>query len=506
MSKSSSLLASSRATARAFLDYVNASPSPFHCCEKTAAMLENAGFRRISERSADHWKLGPGDMCYFTRNQSTIVAFAIGKEWKSGDGFAMLGAHTDSPCLRLKPRTKLGKQGVLQLAVETYGGGLWHTWFDRDLSLAGRVIVRNGDSYTTRLVRIDRALLKIPMLAIHLNRTIRSDGFKPNPEDHLQPVLATEIAAALEAPSTVPVPEPESEANDEAKLIGADSYTASQQDEHHATLLELLSQELHESVDNIANFELFLYDTQPSSLIGVHEEFVSSPRLDNQLMSFLGIRALIDSLASLETDNKVRIVALFDNEEVGSQSDRGAGGDVLKQTMQRIESNDCATYAAAVRNSLLVSADMAHAVHPNYANKHDTLHRPLIHKGLVLKTNVNERYATNLHTAHVLREVARRHKLPLQQFSVRNDMGCGSTIGPISAANLGVRVVDVGVPQWGSTLGFTPTRCLLPLYPRPAVHSIRETCGVVDIETTRCLFTAFFDEFSQIDTAIDYSE
>jgi len=450
-------------------------------------MLEKAGFKALSER--DNWKLEPNGKYYFTRNQSTLIAFAVGGKWKPGNGFVIAAAHTDSPVLKVKPISRVCKHGYLQVGVEPYGGGLWTTWFDRDLSVAGRVIVSNDDddhdgrgTFTSRLVCIRKPILRIPMLAIHLQRDISDKGFNPNKQTHVLPLLATSIKNTLD--KTIPAPP-----SDSKKENSENVRTTNMIDEHHSLLLNLIAAELAVSVNNIRDFELSLFDTQPSVLGGAYSEFVFSPRLDNLCMSYISLRALIDSVtdsssSSLSNECMIRMTALFDNEEIGSESQAGAASNLMNSLLTRINgNNDNNNITAAIRKSMLISADMAHAVHPNYSDVHEENHRPHIHKGLVIKHNGNQRYATNSLTAFPVFEIARRHNIPLQKFCVRNDVACGSTIGPILSANTGIRTVDVGVPQL-------------------SMHSIREMAGTADIQSSHALLIAIFREFAETDTKI----
>ncbi|KAK3029252.1 hypothetical protein RJ639_039097 [Escallonia herrerae] len=376
-----------------------------------------------------------------------------------GNGFHVIAAHTDSPCLKLKPKSASSKSGYLMVNVQTYGGGLWHTWFDRDLSIAGRVIVRGDDgSFSHKLVKVKRPLLRVPTLAIHLDRAVNKDGFKPNLETHLIPLLARKLEDAS--------------AEHKDKKIASTS-----KDAHHPLLMEILSDELGCVIDDIASIELNVCDTQPSCLGGGNNEFVFSGRLDNLASSYCALRALIDSCelhGDLSTETAIRMVALFDNEEVGSDSVQGAGAPTMFQGMRRIVDCLARQYVGEV------SADMAHGVHPNFVDKHEEHHRPEIHKGLVIKHNANQRYATSGVTAFLFKEVAKLHNLPIQEFVVRNDMGCGSTIGPILASGVGIRTVDCGIPQL-------------------SMHSVREICGREDVDIAYKHFKAFYRSFSSID-------
>lgn len=453
--------------AQTFVDFVNKSPSPFHAVQETAAMLKQAGFQKLNETKP--WSIQTGQKYFVTRNQSAIIAFAVGGKYKAeAGGFHIIGAHTDSPCLKVKPISNLSAQGYLQLGVECYGGGLFHTWFDRDLGLAGRVIVSNGSaSSESKNVMINRPILRIPTLAIHLDRDVSKKGFQFNRETQLRPILATEVAAKLEA-------------GQDKDHLEDDAHA---KPSHHAVLMRLLAEELQVDVAQIQDFELCLFDTQGGNLGGALNEFIFAPRLDNLCCSWISTQALIESLDTLNHELNVRVVALFDNEEVGSSSLMGAASNFLEQTMARI-AQDSLSFSQAMHKSFFVSADMAHAIHPNYADKHEVNHRPVMHKGPVIKYNANQRYATSCISSFLMKQVAKNHNIPLQEFVVRQDTGCGSTIGPILATKTGIRTIDVGVAQL-------------------SMHSIREMCGVDDVEHTIQWFRGFFSEFSKLDQSLN---
>lgn len=467
------------------VDFLNASPTAFHAVDEAKRRLKAAGFEHISER--EDWSLESGKKYFFTRNHSTIVAFAIGKRYVAGNGFHIVGAHTDSPCLKVKPVSKIAKGGYLEVGVQTYGGGLWHTWFDRDLTVAGRLLVREvkdgAVSYSHRLVRIEEPILRIPTLAIHLDRGV-NDGFKVNTQSHLVPVLATSIKAELQKLVEENGATEASSGKEKNEKKNADKQ------KHHTILLQLIADKACCKPDEICDFELQICDTQPSLIGGAKKEFIFSGRLDNLCMSFCSLKALIDSTASensLDDESNVRMVALFDHEEVGSNSAQGAGSPAMLDALSRITKSfsisDPKLLEKAIQRSFLVSADMAHALHPNYMDKHEENHQPKLHSGLVIKHNANQRYATNAITAFIFREIAERHKLPVQDFVVRNDMPCGSTIGPILASGVGIRTVDVGAPQL-------------------SMHSIREMCGVDDATHSYEHFKAYFNEFTALDAKI----
>lgn len=423
-----------------------------------------------------------------TRNASSIIAFTVGRNWRPGNPISMVGAHTDSPCLRVKPVSKKDKLGFMQVGVETYGGGIWHSWFDRDLSLAGRVMVRGDDGeVTSKLVRIDKPVLRIPTLAIHFTR---SSNFEPNKETELFP-----IAGLAEA-------ELNRTASEEA--AGADDAPfrplAEMGERHHPHILDLIAQQAGVSPSAIVDFEMLLYDTQPACLGGLNDEFIFSARLDNLNMTYCAVQGLIESAtdASIAEDSTIRLFASFDHEEVGSTSAQGANGSFLPSILRRlaatkparedaageVESDAAAALEQTFSRSFFVSADMAHSVHPNYAEKHEADHRPQMNRGTTIKINANQRYATNSPGITLLQECARRAEVPLQLFVVRNDSLCGSTIGPMISAKMGVRTLDLGNPQL-------------------SMHSIRETGGTRDVGFAVGLFKEFYGSYGELEGKIE---
>ncbi|KAJ2389580.1 hypothetical protein GGI05_003460, partial [Coemansia sp. RSA 2603] len=403
--------------AEQLVDFVNKSPSPFHAVDVCRNWLRGAQFTELKEKQSWQGAIKPNGRYFFTRNGSSIVAFAVGGKF-------------------LKPVSKKINTGFLQVGVQVYGGGLWHTWFDRDLSVAGRVMVRDGSGgYAQRLVAIEEPIMRIPSLAIHLDRTV-GDAFKYNKEVHLTPILAT-VTKALNGGSS----------GSEAKAADEDDGAA-----HHPVLLERIAKELGVSAADISDFELCLYDTQKAVIGGICNEFIYSGRLDNLNSSYCAIEGLVNSLngKSAEEDAHVRMVALFDNEEVGSTSAYGANSSLIEAAIRRIQGSmaggSATAFEEAVANSFMISSDVTHAVHPNYADKHEQNHRPELQKGPSIKVNANQRYATTSVTSTVLKDIAGRHGIPLQEFVVRNDSPCGSTIGPMLSAQLGLRTIDIGNP------------------------------------------------------------
>ncbi|MBA1432396.1 MAG: M18 family aminopeptidase [Epsilonproteobacteria bacterium] len=397
------------------LGFLDASPTPFHATHNMVMMFENAGFIKLDE--VKEWELREGQKYYVTRNDSSIIAFTYPKGEKR---YLMVGAHTDSPNLKLKPNPVIKEHGVVKFGVESYGGLLLNPWFDRDLSLAGRVSYLNSDGVVaSSLINVEKKIALIPSLAIHLDDKANKER-TVNKQTDVCPVLTT-----------------------------------NEDFDFNDFIMWQLDKIGVKNVKEIYAHELSFYDAQKASYVGLRDDFIASARLDNLLSCYVGML----SICSIDASKPMLFIA-SDHEEVGSESVSGAGGSFLENTLRRIFC-DYEAYMQMIRTSLMISADNAHAIHPNYPNKHDKEHAPHINKGIVVKINANQRYATNSETTAKFLQVAGSVGEHVQKFVTRSDMGCGSTIGPITATRLGIDTIDVGLP----TL---------------AMHSIRELAGSDD--------------------------
>ena len=420
------------------LEFIDNSPTPFHAVEEMKSKLIGQGYSELKE--SDAWVLTSNGKYFITRNDSSLIAFIIGTKTKDASGFKIIGAHTDSPNLKLKPNPAYEKNGYIQLGVEVYGGVLLTTWTDRDLSLAGRVIIKGKKEPQSKLVRFDESLLRIPQLAIHLNRDVNEKGLTLNKQNHLPPLFS--------------MVEKKGSAKD--------------------LLEKRIAQKIKCKSTDILSMELSLYDTQSSAIGGKDGEFIFAGRLDNLASCHAALQALTESKTK---DPMTRVIAFYDHEEVGSDSAQGAGSPFLKDILERLtfeSDNPRETFFRSMANSFFISADMAHAVHPNYSDKHDARHMPVLNGGPVIKCNSNQRYATEGVSSAWFEMLCKKAGVPVQKFVVRSDLGCGSTIGPITAANLGIRTIDIGNPML-------------------SMHSIREMAGAKDHLPLIKTFKEFFN-------------
>lgn len=420
------------------LDFIQQSPTPFHAVANLSALFEQAGYTRLDE--GDTWSLQKGRKYFVTRNGSACIAFKTGNNSLLEHGFRLSGAHTDSPCLKLKPNPVVRRNSYVQLGVEIYGGALLHPWFDRDLSLAGRVNYKNADGQLCSvLLDLREPVAFIPSLAIHLDRDVH-EGRVLNRQTELPPIIL------------------------QLKDDGGFDF-------ERFLLASIQKQSGHENASQVLSHELSLYDTQPPALVGLHRQFIAAARLDNLLSCYTAAVALIDS-----EDVFASVLVCNDHEEVGSASTSGAQGPFLRATLERIVAAETAaadSFERVMHRSVMMSIDNAHGVHPNYADKHDAQHQPLLNGGPVIKINANQRYASNSDSIALFKSVCAKVGVDHQVFVMRSDLACGSTIGPITAAELGINTVDIGLATFG-------------------MHSIRELAGAEDGPALARVVTAFF--------------
>ena len=410
--------------AQDFLDFIDASPSPWHAVSTIKGRLKSQQYSRLDERAS--WRLAPGDRHYVIRGDSSLIAFQVGQAGTASGGFRIIGAHTDSPGLRLKPKAAHTGEQLTRLGVEVYGGPILATFTDRDLSLAGRLYLRGQAGIESRLIRFDHALARLPNLAIHMNRKVNDEGLKLNKQTELPLILG---CLQDELPPT-------------------------------RQLLTLLAQQAQCTPEDILSFELNVYDTQKGAFWGAAGEFLADSQIDNLSSCHAGLCALLKAGPGPHTS----VCAFFDHEEIGSESHKGADGSFLSDILERITQSrgeDRSDYQRGLACSLMISADAAHAYHPNYPNAYEPCHAIRLNQGPAVKINNNQRYATDGFTEAYFRELCRQADVPCQTYVHRSDLGCGSTIGPMTAARLGMRSLDCGAPMW-------------------AMHSIRESTGVLD--------------------------
>ena len=417
------------------LDFIECSPSAFHTVKAAKELLEAEDFQELSLEG--EWKLRAGGRYFVEAYGSTLLAFRVGK--KEQRGLRMAAAHTDFPCFRVKPAPALCREGYGSLNVECYGGLILSTWQDRPLSLAGKVVLRGADAFSPKTVLVDfgRPLMTIPSLAIHMNRKV-NDGVALNRQTDMLP-----LAAMFEREGM-----------------------------NKAFFDELLARELGCKPAEILSYELTVYPTETGCCLGIAEEFISSPRLDN----LTSVKACLDGIVAAKARQGLALIALFDNEEVGSRTKQGAGSAVLLQVLERIYLLRGFTKEqlfADIAGGFMLSADVAHALHPNYMDKADLTNRPILNGGVVLKQAASQAYAGDAEAVAVVLELCRQNDIPCQQFVNRSDIPGGSTLGSIASALIPIRTMDIGIPML-------------------AMHSARETMGVRDQEAITNLLKAFF--------------
>jgi aspartyl aminopeptidase len=425
--------------AKELINFIYDSPTAFHAVESAKNLLDKQGFIELKEE--DSWSLEKGGKYYVTKNDSALTAFVVGKGSIEEQGFKIVGAHTDSPCFRIKPAAEMTVENhYIKLNTETYSGPILSTWMDRPLSVAGRVTLRGEDVLNpiTKLVNIKKPILIIPNLAIHMNRNM-NQGVELNKQKDMLPLMG---------------------------LINENL-------EKGNYLITTIAKELNIEFKEILDFDLFLYEYEKGTIMGLNDEFISSPRLDDLAMVHAGVTAIAKS----EAANSTNVMVCFDNEDIGSSSKQGADSPLLSGILERIilaMGGDRQNYFRAIAKSFMISADMAHAVHPNVGEKHDPQNRPLINKGPVIKISANMKYTTDSNSAAVYADICKQAEVPVQYFVNRSDEAGGSTIGPITAAHINIRSVDIGNPSL-------------------AMHSVRELAGVMDHSYVTKSFIEFFN-------------
>lgn len=420
------------------IDFLYESPTAFHSVLTIKNFLNNQGFKELHE--SEKWGLESEGKYYVTKNDSALIAFIVGTGDIVEHGIKMIGAHTDSPGFRVKANPEITAEGVyLKLNTEVYGGPILHTWFDRPLGLAGKVVLKGKTAFKpeTKLVNINKPLLIIPSLAIHMNRQV-NEGFNINAQKDTLPLIGL--------------------INDQFQK---DGY-----------LINLLAQELQVEAKDIMGFDLGLYEYEKGTLVGMNEEFISSGRLDDMWMVYAGLKGLVDSTSTSAT----KMMICIDNEEIGSLTAQGAASNLHLNVVERLLlalGKDREDMHRALSNSIMISADLAHAVHPNVGEKHDLTNRPVLGKGPVLKTAASGSYSTDSYNTAIFEGVCQAANIPYQKFFNRSDVRGGTTIGPVTASRLNIPVIDMGAPLLG-------------------MHSIRELATVEDHDLCIKLFTTFF--------------
>ncbi len=419
------------------LQFIDNSPSMFHAASRITEILDTQGFKKLASEEA--WQLEVGGKYYVTMNASSVFAFCVNSDAIAEEGFRIVGAHTDVPGFRIKPNPQLANDTYIKLNTEVYGGPILNTWLDRPLSAAGRVALKSGSilNPTIQLVDLEKPLMIIPNLAIHMNRQV-NEGVKLNTQKETLPILAY---MKENIPSDV--------------------------------LLEAVATKLNVAKEDILDMDLFLYPVEKSMLVGIKEDFISAGRLDDLAMVYSGLDALVNSTST----TGITLLACFDNEEVGSRTKQGADSPFLAHLLERIILSLGKTredYFRAIANSFMVSADVAHLLHPNYPEKSDPTNKVLPGNGPAIKLSANCSYTTDADSFGVFANLCQTHAIPYQVFVNRSDERGGSTIGPVSASHLGMRSVDIGTPML-------------------SMHSARELMASADFVHTTSAMQAFFN-------------
>lgn len=421
------------------LKFIDDSPSPFHAVKSTVERLSQFHFECLDEKQK--WSIKPGGRYYIIRDDSSIIFFSVGQKALTETGYKILGAHTDSPGLRIKPNPVKNTDGLLRLGVEIYGGPILATFTDRDLSLAGRICYKTTKGkVASQLVNLEKPLLRLPNLAIHMNKKVNQDGLKLHKQNELPLIISTSVENQISQ-------------------------------KYLSVILEKAS---GIKAEQILSWELNAFDTQKGSFWGDQQQFYADSQLDNLASCHAGLLAMLNETI-LKSDNTL-VCAFFDHEEIGSRSAKGADGSFLTDSLQRIalamqvKNED---YQRTLASSFMISADMAHAYQPNFPAAYEPEHKVLVNKGPVIKVNVKQRYASESISEAMFINWCEQVDAPYQMYSHRSDIACGTTIGPLTSARLGIRTVDVGNPMW-------------------AMHSIRESAGVEDHGTMIKVFKQFF--------------
>ena len=426
--------------AREVVEFIDDSPSTYHVVKNCSDILEENGFKKLNPK--EKWKLEKGNKYYLERSDSAIIAFTLGEKIDFKKGIKIFGSHTDSPTFRIKPHPEMITENMVRLNTEVYGGPILSTWFDRPLSIAGRVIVKSNDTFEPKTIRIklDKPLMTIPNLAIHQNREV-NNGVKIDKQ------------------------------NDTLPIIGLLKNTF----EKENYLFNIISDKTGIKKENILDFDLFIYTTEKGTLLGIEEEFISSPKLDNLVSVYAGMIGLIEAE---DTHNQINVFVGFDNEEIGSATKQGADSNYLSNILERIMYSlgyEREEFLQILENSFMLSADGAHAIHPAHIEKTDPTNRGKINEGISIKISANQKYTSDAFSISVLKQIINGTNIKVQEFVNQSNERGGSTIGPISSTHLDINAIDLGVPML-------------------AMHSVRELCGVYDVFYLKELAKEFFNK------------